>query len=114
MEAMVILQKCSIKNHLTGIRVEKRDGDWYRTWAFKIDEKKAKNEGFDKNSIKGSFHADPKYPGCPYCEAISFYQCFCGKLNCYAGHEKSITCRWCGKTGICVEQTNFNIKSGGF
>ena len=38
-EASVILAKCA-QDKLYGIRIEKRDNDWVRTWAFKLKEKR--------------------------------------------------------------------------
>ena len=46
-EASVILAKCA-QDKLYGIRIEKRDNDWVRTWAFKLKEETAEKEGFDK------------------------------------------------------------------
>ena len=40
-EASVILAKCA-QDKLYGIRIEKRDNDWVRTWAFKLKEETAK------------------------------------------------------------------------
>ena len=40
-EASVILAKC-VQDKLYGIRIEKRDNDWVRTWAFKLKEETAK------------------------------------------------------------------------
>ena len=67
-EASVILAKCA-SDKLYGIRIEKRDNDWVRTWAFKIKEEMAEKEGFDKVNFTGSFYTDEEYPGCPYCGA---------------------------------------------
>ena len=39
-EASVILAKCA-QDKLYGIRIEKRDNDWVRTWAFKLKEETA-------------------------------------------------------------------------
>ena len=44
-EASVILAKCA-QDKLYGIRIEKRDNDWVRTWAFKLKEETAEKEGF--------------------------------------------------------------------
>ncbi|MDR2485468.1 MAG: hypothetical protein LBD55_08740 [Treponema sp.] len=116
MEATVILCKCT-KQHTFGIRVEKRRHDWYRTWAFKIDEKRAKREGFDKELIKGSMEIDEEYPGCPYCGARGFFQCECGKFNCFKGNEQGnkwdVTCNWCGKRLTVVSADSFEVKGGG-
>lgn len=49
-EASVILAKCA-QDKLYGIRIEKRDNDWVRTWAFKLKEETAEKEGFDKNQL---------------------------------------------------------------
>ena len=43
-EASVILAKCA-QDKLYGIRIEKRDNDWVRTWAFKLKEETAEKEG---------------------------------------------------------------------
>ena len=123
MAASVILAKCVKTGRTYGIRVEKRENDWVRTWAFAIDEAKAKREGFDKNKIKGSLDATPEYPGCPFCGTNGFIQCGfpCDKLSCYDGGKtegKSVTlfrCPWCGKTAkeIQIVET-FSVKSDRF
>ena len=57
-EASVILAKCSQGQKLYGIRIEKREGDWIRTWAFPLKEEMAEKEGFDKVNFSGSFITD--------------------------------------------------------
>ena len=42
-EANVILAKCK-KDQLYGIRIEKRENDWVRTWAFRLQEEMAEKE----------------------------------------------------------------------
>jgi hypothetical protein len=106
MQANVILCKCDHK-HTFGIRVERRGNDWVRTWAFKIDEEAARNEGFDKVKITGSFEPTKEYPGCPYCGEVGLDFCDCGGINCASGESAPLddegtvepTCNWCGKTG---------------
>jgi hypothetical protein len=98
MEANVILAKCEKTGKTFGIRVEKRDNYWVRTWAFPISDKAAKHEGFDDVEISGNFISASGYPGCPHCEARRVIICGCGKLSCYNGAETS-TCRWCGDVG---------------
>ena len=79
-EASVILAKCA-QDKLYGIRIEKRDNDWVRTWAFKLKEETAEKEGFDKINFTGSFYTDEEYPGCPYCGAKKCFVCGnCGKV----------------------------------
>ena len=127
MEASVILAKCSKHNRTFGIRVEKRGNEWVRTWAFPIDEAKAKREGFDRTNIKGSLRAVDRYPGCPHCGNYSFVQCGCGKVSCYQGSGKperlsdnkheggAFRCHWCGVlVQEIVTAESFTVKSGDF
>lgn len=72
MRAEVILMKCPESKKIFGVRTEERNGDWVRTWAFKVNERTAANEGFDKTIIRGNLYADDDYNGCPYCKAINF------------------------------------------
>lgn len=53
-EASVILAKCA-QDKLYGIRIEKRDNDWVRTWAFKLKEETAEKEGFVKTILPEAF-----------------------------------------------------------
>ena len=116
MEANVILSKCNKHNRLFGIRIEKRDGDWVRTWAFKIDETKAKNEGFDRTAVKGSLNPTPDYPGCPHCGAETFVRCgTCGKISCLKCEHNSARCHWCGTNMESITSaSSFDVTSGGY
>ena len=52
MEASVLVMKCGLSRNTFGVRIQKmRDGDWYRTWAFKLNDKLAKREGYELQSI---------------------------------------------------------------
>ena len=114
-EATVVLSKCSSHNRTFGMRIERRGGDWISTWAFKIDDSKAKKEGFDKTKIKGSFAFDPEYPGCPYCGTYGFVQCgTCGKLSCMTAEATSVRCHWCNTLMTGFESSDsFEVSSGG-
>jgi hypothetical protein len=114
--AQVVLSRCQKSGKLYGIRVEERNGDWVQTWAFKIDENKAKHEKFDSNRITGSMKEDPGFPGCPYCGKRAFFVCSCGKLNCHPGErgEDSGDCRWCGKTVSLKTAESFDIDGGSY
>jgi predicted RNA-binding Zn-ribbon protein involved in translation (DUF1610 family) len=115
-EANVVLAKCIKQNRPFGIRVEKRGDDWIRTWAFKVDETKAKNEGFDKTQISGSFISDSEYPGCPHCGADTFVRCStCGKISCLKFGSPSAHCHWCGtQMDNITTADSFDVTSGGF
>lgn len=110
MKATVILQKCPHSKKLFGIRTEElEDGEWYRTWAFPIDERRASREGYQNTHIQSLLPALEGYPGCPYCGSQRlFYDRNCGKISCYAGEER-FTCPWCGGTydvGSLTEKLN--------
>ena len=97
MDAKVLLAKCRENGQMFGIRAEKRKNDWIRTFTFKVDEERAKNEGFNETSISGTFDKTEDYPGCPYCQKMEFFTCpTCGKLTCIIWDEKTGICRWCG------------------
>ncbi|MDR3341735.1 MAG: hypothetical protein LBT14_02915 [Treponema sp.] len=116
MHAKVVLCRCQKTKQLFGIRIEERNRDWYRTWAFKLDEKKAQREKFDTNQVTGSLMADAAFPGCPYCGNHEFFQCSCdgGKLTCYDGTRSTGTCAWCGGTADLVSTEQFKIKGGSY
>ena len=97
MEANILLFRCNNANQIYGVRVQKMgDGDWWRTWAFKVKAQQAKREGFDKTRVQGNLDATDEYPGCPYCGTHGFVQCGqCQKITCWNG-ETSMVCKWCG------------------
>jgi len=115
MEAAVIVAKCSKNGQTYGMRTQKmNDGDWWRTWAFSIDEKKAKKEGYDVTKVQGNMYHTEEYPGCPYCRTKSFVQCNkCGKLTCWNG-ETEMMCAWCGNNmdNIVSATEKFNLSGG--
>src|SRR5215510_4505669 len=106
MAANILLTKCGKNNKTYGIRIEQQGNDWVSTWAFSIDEDKAKREGFDKTKITGAFCPIDGYPGCPYCGTYELLQCGCGKMVCYndaitkgktsKAENMSFKCPWCG------------------
>jgi len=114
-EASVMLAKCSKQNRMFAIRLEKRKNDWVSTWAFAIDEEKAKREGFDRTKITGSLRAVDRYPGCPCCGDNYLTQCGrCGKVSCDKGNSKMFHCPWCGNQGEIEYVDSFTVRSGDF
>lgn len=115
MNAKVVLCRCHKTRELFGIRIEERNQDWYRTWAFKIDEHKAKREKFDTNQLTGSLMEDAAFPGCPYCGSHGFFQCNCGgKLTCCDDDSVQGTCAWCGTTAKFVNTEQFKLQGGSY
>ena len=134
--ANVLLARCDSHKKLFGVRIEKQGDDWVRTWAFPIDEARAKHEGFDKTEISGSLSPTREYPGCPYCKGVFLLQCSCGKMICCrnktisdviaeegakdddANESKggySVTCDWCGAVTNDIEYTDtLSVSSGDY
>jgi predicted RNA-binding Zn-ribbon protein involved in translation (DUF1610 family) len=118
LNAKVILSRCSKTNKCFGIRVEQRGRDWVQTWAFPIDERKAKREGYgDTGTVTLSGEGD-NYPGCPHCGSESIAQCVCKKTGCdYSAHFNgdigNYTCPWCGNT-ISVIHGSPEVSGGGY
>ena len=114
MECNVVLAKCSKTLKLFGIRVEKRGIGWVMTWAFPIDEKRAKNEGFDKNTVN-IIGTAPEYPGCPYCKNPSFAMCMCQKIGCCnPSVSLKYKCPWCNRKDTLVLVDEVNATGGGY
>jgi len=124
LNAKVIMAKCSKTKKSFGMRVEQREKDWVRTWAFSIDENKAKHEGFDANTVTGSMNALNEYPGCPHCGNKGFGKCSCGKIGCLGGLKEGeilskgktvdYICPWCGNTCKMEFAESFDVSGGGY
>lgn len=116
MEATVVMIKCSKTKKSFGARIEKKsDGDWYRTWAFPIDEHEAATEGYDKTQIKSFLPVTEEYPGCPHCGTHQFTYCHaCNKLTCWNG-EDYVTCQWCGNSSrVEIAKDKFDVSGRGY
>lgn len=114
-KASVILAKCIQDKKLYGIRIEMRNDDWIRTWAFKLKEDMAEKEGFDQTNFTGNFYTDEDYPGCPYCGSKKCFVCGdCGKVSCYDGTDR-VVCNWCGASGKAFnDDSKLDVTGGGY
>ena len=75
--------KCPETGKIYGVRTEERDGDWVRTWAFKISERTAANEGFDKAVADDRYLAVCRFAR-PWMEArMAEYGLTVRKFSCY-------------------------------
>ena len=113
MEAIIILAKCPKTHLMYGIRAQKINRDWWRTWAFPINEYRARREGYDITTVEGSLCCTMDYPGCPYCKYKGFVQCYeCHKLSCWDG-KSHMVCPWCGMVmDNIITSTDFTISGG--
>jgi hypothetical protein len=113
-KVVIVLARCSHFKQPFGIRFEQfSPGNWTANWAFAIQEKSARKEGYDRNTIRGSFGLDGAYPGCPHCHNRVLLKCGCGKLSCYDGSSPSFTCPWCGQSGKVIEMDWDSLSAGG-
>jgi hypothetical protein len=98
---VIVLGRCNRHGRGFGMRLERPGADqWVATWAFPIKDAAAKREGYERAEVSGSFCVGPSFPGCPHCSAASFFRCNgCGKLACWDGESRQITCPWCGHSG---------------
>ena len=123
LNAKVVLCRCPSKakdgasSRLFGIRIEERNSDWVRTWAFKINEDNAKREGYITERTTGSLSSTDGYPGCPYCGSHHFAQCSCGKLFCFQDKKQNsekitLTCPWCNQTGDYHSVKTVHVQGG--
>ncbi len=111
-EAVVVLCKCGEVHRTFGIRTEKRNNEWYFTWAFPIKEASAKREGYDQTKVVGQILLEKEYPGCPYCKNKGFVVCSCGHICCNITKDGIFTCEWCGSSGALEDYDGAGIKAG--
>lgn len=99
-KVVIVMSRCNHSKQNFGMRFEeKHEGQWTTDWAFAVKEAYAKKEGYDQSAISGRFVIDNAYPGCPYCHAKSIFKCGCGKVTCWNGEIRTVTCSWCNHTG---------------
>ena len=61
-EATVVMAKCRRTKQPFGTRMEKKkDGVWYCTWAFRLSERAAANEGYGGTLVSGRVDLDAEY-----------------------------------------------------
>ena len=100
MDAVIVLSRCASSGKLFAIRIEKRgDCVWVFDWAFAVRELAAEREGYDTTTVEGTICQGDRYPGCPHCGSKGVFLCSCGKLNCWDGVRRRVTCAWCQQIG---------------
>lgn len=113
-EARIAMCKCKETKKLYGVRMQREGSGWKYTWAFPIEEKSAKREGYHDTELMGSIEPDEEYPGCPYCSTKYFVVCGgCKKLNCNVGVGNTFKCEWCGMSGTLGGFYGDGIAAGG-
>ncbi len=110
---VVILARCGQSREPFGVRFEEKSrGQWVGDWAFALEEGAARREGYDRGVVTGTFSFAEDYPGCPTCHARSCVKCSCGKVSCWDGVQRTVTCPWCGQTGM-LSGTIDRLNAGG-
>lgn len=117
-EARVVIYQCNNSGKKFGVRVEKQNGDWIRTWAFPVTPDMVAREKYeDQSPLSGKFFATTDFPGCPYCGAKGFFQCGCGEMSCLETDNKLevVTCTWCNSKGrLRVAESDFDVSGSAF
>lgn len=100
-----VLARCTQTRQYFGMTFEERprgSWQWYLISGIPLPEERSKQGEYDRlNNVVGSFFFDnSKYKGCPYCQAMSFYQArHCNnQLACWNGMTNPVPCAWCGET----------------
>jgi len=97
---VIATMRCAKTSRWAAIRFERAgDNAWAATWCFAIKEVSARREGYETTRMDGRFGVSSEYPGCPECGAKQFFLCSCGKLACWTGESKQVTCPWCQQSG---------------
>lgn len=111
--AFVMSVICNKSKENFGVTVDKIANNHYKmVWAFKLDRDRAKREGYDKKTAKGSLDNDVNYPGCPYCGCRQLVFCSCGAVTCWDGESRTITCPKCKQTGEIANVSSVDLKGG--
>lgn len=102
-EARITLCKCGEGRKVFGIRMERTNNGWDRTWAYKIKNFSEERDTANEKVMEGMIGTTGEYPGCPYCGSFGLVICGkCGRMNCNHGTNERFTCNWCGFTGDLV------------
>ncbi len=112
-DVVVLMALCSRHKKSFGVRLEQKSRrQWVADWAFPLQEKAAKKEGYDRTEIKGQFSFDQEYPGCPYCENPGLFHCSCDQIACWDSKTNRVTCPACGDA-IELGGTVTSLRAGG-
>ena len=113
-DAIVVTAKCPYKNKMYGIRLEKKDGIWLRTWAFPTTEEKANFEHFGTSVDLNNMETAEEYPSCPHCKSKNLVQCgVCHKILCFDGKNIPKKCPWCNIQINGVREAKWDSLAGG-
>lgn len=109
-EEMVVMATCQKTKKPFGITVQKKGNEYEFTWAFKINPSSVKKEGYDKNKANGNIFMNENFPGCPHCNATSWFQCGkCKSFVCMDEGTEMVKCPLCGNEGKVVTSDNFDL-----
>lgn len=112
-EEMVIMGVCQRTKRPFGITARKEGRDYVFQWAFKVSTDTAKREGFETNKVSGNIFNAEEYPGCPHCNAQTWFQCGkCGKFVCMSTEQKVVRCPLCGNEGEVAISDKFDLSGG--
>ncbi|MBP7935815.1 MAG: hypothetical protein KA354_14300 [Phycisphaerae bacterium] len=97
---MMVMARCAGSKQGFGLKFKRK---WWNKWvaieAFPLAEAVTNRGGYGQAAITGSIVLDSPFQGCPYCGNPNIFRCGCGKVFCWDGKSRIVTCPWCGQTG---------------
>lgn len=94
-EVAIVVARCTSTKAEFGIRFERLKKRWVADWSFFLRPGTATREGYEETRLNGQFEFAKSYPGCPGCENGSIFLCSCGRVGCWNGRSRTVTCPWC-------------------
>ncbi|MBN1317194.1 MAG: hypothetical protein JXA42_17050 [Anaerolineales bacterium] len=101
LNVVIVMARCSETRQAYGIRIEKRNQDlWIACQSYPVRDETANKDWYLDQQVPGTFVFDDSFSGCPYCQAVSIFQCGrCRKVSCWDGKRRIVSCAWCGNKG---------------
>lgn len=92
---LVTAQCRRTKQYFTVHIAERGHGRWIVSGASTVPNDAGPHMNDGQVTLTGDLGFDAAYPRCPYCQAAQVCQCGCGKIACWDGTRRAITCPWC-------------------
>jgi hypothetical protein len=96
---LVTAQCRRTKQYFTVHIAERGHGRWIVAGASTVPTDVGSHMNDGQVTLTGDLGFDATYPHCPYCQAAQVCQCGCGKIACWDGTRRAITCPWCCAIG---------------
>ena len=102
-DGVIVLARCGKTHRLFGVHfAETEPGLWLADGARAVGAS-ARDKAHDSFEIHGRIGLADSYPGGPRCQGKALLKCGCGRIMCWAGEERDVSCPWCGRKGTVGE-----------